>query len=101
MKLYSVLDVKAQQYGPIMALHHDAVAIREFAAAIDQPNSMISQYPQDFELHCVGTFEAEVKSVALSAAELLPVVGCVPVVVVTATALVASRASGPAIVKEA
>lgn len=101
MKLYSVMDVKSEQYGPIMALHHDAVAIREFAAAIDQPNSMIAKYPEDFELHCVGSFEPEWKRFDDIRHGVLPVQGHVPSVVITATALVASRASGPAIVKEA
>lgn len=55
-RLYSMYDNKSESYGPIFAVPHDAVAVREFGSAILNPQSGLSKYPDDFELHYLGNF---------------------------------------------
>lgn len=81
-RLYAIFDKKAKSYGPIFGVPHDAVAIREFGAAVESPNSVLAKYPEDFELHVVGSFFDD---------SVMPVVGFEPTVVITASAYVASQ----------
>lgn len=55
-KLFAIYDVKSESYGPVFGVPHDAVAIREFGAALSNEQSPLAKYPDDFELHCVGEF---------------------------------------------
>lgn len=90
--LYAVFDRKAQSYGPVMSYPHDAVATRDFGTACADSNSMLSKYPEDFELRCIGT---------LDDGDFCPVTSCEPHVVVTAAAVKAMNESGPELVREA
>lgn len=79
-RVYSVYDVKARAYGPVFGVGHDAVAIREFGAAISQNGSTLGSYPNDFELHCVGSFSDPDEC----GSGEMPIVGFVPMIVITA-----------------
>lgn len=54
--LYCVYDRKAKAYGPLTAYRNDTVAIRDFSQVVADKDSIISKYPEDFELHKLGTF---------------------------------------------
>lgn len=97
-KLYAVRDLKGQSYSSPMVEGHDAVAIRYFGEACQNPDSMMGKYPDDFELHCLGSFD---ESWTGSVDNLFPIVGEKPRVVVTASAIMAALAAGPQRVKEA
>lgn len=84
-KIFAVYDKKAESYGPLMALPHEAVAIREFENAVQQEDSPLRNYPDDFELHCIG-------SMPEYGVGETPIKACQPVVVLTASAVVAMRA---------
>lgn len=55
-KMFSIYDRKSGSYGPLFCVPHDAIAIRELGAAMQQERSTLAQYPDDFELHCLGEF---------------------------------------------
>lgn len=93
-KLYAVRDLKGQSYSSPMVEGHDAVAIRYFGEACQNPESMMGKYPTDFELHCLGEF------VETGVVEE-PIKGCAPRVVITAAAIMAALAAGPQRVMEA
>lgn len=50
MKLYALYDRKADAYSNYVAEKSDAVATRQFAEAVTQPNSILGKYADDFEL---------------------------------------------------
>ncbi|UPW40926.1 nonstructural protein [Sigmofec virus UA08Rod_6110] len=57
--LYSILDTKSNMYGPIISFQNDSTAMRSFTEMIvsgDQ-NSLLSLYPADYILFCLGNFE--------------------------------------------
>lgn len=56
--LYSVFDRKAL-YGPLFTAVTDGDASRMAAQALTDPNSMLSKFPADYRLDCVGSFNAE------------------------------------------
>jgi hypothetical protein len=58
IRLYSVLDRTAQQFGAPMSFHNDDVARRSFADAFLDPESVFALHPDDFELHFIGEFES-------------------------------------------
>ena len=59
MNLYSVRDIKAG-YGNPYCMQNDEMAIRDIKLAVnsDKPN-IIKQFPEDFELTRLGTFDTE------------------------------------------
>jgi len=62
IRLYSVLDRTAQQFGAPMSFHNDDVARRSFADAFLDPESVFALHPDDFELHFIGEFESTDRS---------------------------------------
>ncbi|QXP08259.1 MAG: nonstructural protein [Arizlama microvirus] len=54
---YSILDVKSKIYNNPHFLINDAVAIRQFGIIVNDKESIISKYPEDFRLYRVGTFD--------------------------------------------
>ncbi|AXH77353.1 MAG: hypothetical protein [Microviridae sp.] len=50
MKLYALHDKKAKALSNFNVERSDAVASRLFAEAVNQQNSILSKYPEDFEL---------------------------------------------------
>lgn len=56
--IYCVRDEKMTStlYGAIMLQDNDDVAIRNFADALDKPDSIWRKYPSDFSLWCLGTY---------------------------------------------
>lgn len=56
--IYCVRDEKLVMnlYGAIMLQDNDDVAMRAFGAACKDPSSTWYQFPSDFSLWCVGTY---------------------------------------------
>lgn len=51
---YSVKDIKAGVYMQPFYCRHEAEAVRSLNRAVNDPNSTLSIYPADFELHKLG-----------------------------------------------
>lgn len=58
-KLYAVYDKKAQSEMNIFEMPNDLVAMRDFAQACTNDKSMITKYPEDYALACLGTINTE------------------------------------------
>lgn len=56
--IYCVRDEKmvSNLYGAIMLQENDDIAMRGFADALGDPDSMWAKHPSDFSLWCVGTY---------------------------------------------
>lgn len=57
VKAYCVLDVKSKIYNTPMFLINDAVAQRQFEVIVNDGNSIISKFPEDYRLYRVGEFD--------------------------------------------
>jgi len=55
--LYSVYDLKAKAYGNPFTAVNRGVATRDFATAVNDPNTHLYKYPEDFVLYCLGKFD--------------------------------------------
>lgn len=61
MKIYSVRDKKAAEFGQPMAMPTDAHAVRSFTQEVNRADTanMLNQYPEDFAIYRVGTFDQD------------------------------------------
>lgn len=58
VNLYSIYDVKAQNYGNIFSARTDGLAIRVFSQIISfSGNGDYARFPEDFALYRLGTFD--------------------------------------------
>lgn len=55
--VFSIRDNKSQIFQPPFMAHNNADAERSIIAAASAPNSMIGQFPTDFELYFVGKYD--------------------------------------------
>lgn len=55
--LFSVYDKKADLFGPPFLAENEGVAVRMFEQMVMAPENMVSSYPEDFTLECIGTFD--------------------------------------------
>lgn len=58
-KIYTIFDAKAHAYLPPFYMQNEKVAIRAFKDAVDDPKSNFYRHPEDYTLHCIGTFDDE------------------------------------------
>lgn len=58
INLYSVQDLKGD-YGAPFTAANDAIALRNFARLVNDPQTIIHDAPQDFRLWLVGTMDAD------------------------------------------
>lgn len=58
MNLYSVFDKKGCCYDLVFLASGDADAIRTCDTMVFSRESQFSQYPEDFDLYCVGSFDS-------------------------------------------
>lgn len=56
LSMYSLFDTKAQTFGIPFFLLNDAVAQRSFYQLYSDPQSTVHQFPSDFQLYRLGTF---------------------------------------------
>jgi len=57
INIYSVLDKKAKVYNNPQFLINDAVAERTFRTVVNDKESLVSKYPEDYALYRIGTFD--------------------------------------------
>jgi len=60
MNLYSIRDKKANDFGTPMAMPTDAHAVRAFQQEVNRADTgnMLNQYPEDFAIYKIGTFDS-------------------------------------------
>lgn len=60
-RIYSIYDVKSGMYGPAMTFVNDSTAIRSFQEMLTSgdKNSLLSLYPADYILFCLGVFNQQ------------------------------------------
>lgn len=54
LRLYSIYDSKAEQFSPPQVYHNDMLALRGFEGLVNDDNTLINSYPEDFSLYYVG-----------------------------------------------
>lgn len=54
---YSIFDNKAKIYSSPFYAINDQVALRNFTAEVNQPESMLHKFPNDYCLYCIGKFD--------------------------------------------
>lgn len=57
MKLFTIYDSAAKAFNSPFAMRHVNEAIRGFQTALTDPQSNISQYPEDYALYECGEFD--------------------------------------------
>lgn len=60
-RVYAIYDVKSGMYGPAMTFVNDSTAIRSFQEMLtsQDPNSLLSLYPADYILFCLGSYNQQ------------------------------------------
>lgn len=59
VKLYSVRDIVSKCYKAPFTAVAQGEAIRSFITAVDNPQTQLHQFPDDFELHEIGIWDDE------------------------------------------
>ncbi|ALS03691.1 VP5 [Gokushovirus WZ-2015a] len=65
----TVYDQKARLFSAPFTSATEETAIRDFARAVSDTRSMVDKFPQDYELHCLGSFDevsGEIEPAAIS-----------------------------------
>ena len=57
MILVSVVDKKAEAFGPVFTSKNVAIATRDFSQACQDPQSNLNKFPEDYELILLGEFD--------------------------------------------
>ena len=57
LQVYSVYDHKTEVFHAPNYFHNDGHALRELSMVLGKPNTAFTQYPEDFSIYQVGTFE--------------------------------------------
>lgn len=57
LRVYAVRDVKADAFGSLIVCPTKGLALRAFADACADQRSPMAQYPEDYNLYELGTFE--------------------------------------------
>lgn len=59
LKIYSIMDDKAQVFNTPYFAVNDPVAVRSFTDLCNDSRSTVSQHLGDFHLYCLGEFDDE------------------------------------------
>ena len=57
LSIYTIHDVKAQNYGKPFYAFNDDVARRSFEQEVNNPESTLNRAPEDYTLFCIGSFD--------------------------------------------
>lgn len=57
IKVYSIFDSKAEEYGPMFFQRNKHEATRTFGELVVDPSNRISRHPGDYTLFELGTFD--------------------------------------------
>lgn len=75
MVIYSLFDRKLKEYGPLVVSNNDAAVRRALIDGVPGSGSTIAKYPEDFDLMCLGLFDAETGKIVAEAPRLVDNVG--------------------------
>lgn len=65
IKIYAIKDDKAQTWQGCYPYPNDAMAIRDFDQLFKQGKlGLINNYPEDFKLYCLGTYDETTGKIA-------------------------------------
>lgn len=60
MKLYSIKDSKTSAYAGVYMFVNNGVAVRSLQSAAKAGQmGLVAQYPADFDLYCIGSFDED------------------------------------------
>lgn len=71
VKVYSVLDRKVREFGQLLLSANDESMERTVRDVVSGSGTMMEKYPEDFDLHVVGSFNTETGELARSAPQLV------------------------------
>lgn len=54
LRLYSIYDLKAEQFSPPQVYLNDMLALRAFEGIVNDDKMVISSYPEDFSIYYIG-----------------------------------------------
>lgn len=57
LKVFSIVDLKADLYKTPFFMSSNGEAIRAFSDLANDDKSLLSRHPQDFKLYFIGTFD--------------------------------------------
>lgn len=57
MIIYAIKDCKMGFSNSIFLKPSDDMAIRDFTILVNEPGNLVSQFPADFELFCLGSYD--------------------------------------------
>ena len=77
-QLVGIYDKKAKCYISINQVPNTAIACRDFMTACKDEKSVLAQYPSDFCLDKIGTFNNETGELKTEKQTLLEAGNCVP-----------------------
>ncbi len=67
MRIYTVLDLKAEQYSNPVFCRTDGEARRQFSVIATDETTEIGRHPEDFMLYRIGTFDPETGNIKTEA----------------------------------
>lgn len=59
MLVYSLLDVKAREYGPLVLAANDEMLFRSLRDGVPGSGSVLEKYPEDFQVMYLGVFDQD------------------------------------------
>lgn len=59
MLVYSLLDVKAKEYGALVLAQNDEMIFRSLMDGVRSGDSLLARYPEDFHVMRLGVFDIE------------------------------------------
>lgn len=57
LKMYSIRDVKTLVFKPPFVKHTHGEAERDFKSLVNDQQSMVNKYPEDFDLYYLGVYD--------------------------------------------
>ena len=81
MRIYSLFDRKVKEYGQLVLSQNDEAVKRSMLEGLQRGNAgTVGQYPEDFDLMCLGVFDPErgrivpedIPFLVVNVAELIP-----------------------------
>lgn len=57
LQAFSVRDSKSETFGPLFFKHTPAEATRDFTTLVNDPQSTVSQFPEDYDLYHHGEYD--------------------------------------------
>jgi len=65
MKLFAILDMKAEAFLPVFQIESAAAALRLFADAVRNPEHQFGRHPEDYHLFELADFDITTGSLGL------------------------------------